>query len=50
MTRDEWIDPTDRVVEYASKVLYGTDSGVDDHIRKAREDHDLPAEPGELHG
>lgn len=52
-TRDSEIEidsPTDRVVEYASKVLYGTDTGLDDHIEKAREDHDLPAEPGELHG
>lgn len=50
-TRDSEIeidDPTDRVVKYASKVLYGTDSGVDDHIEKAREDHGLPAEPGGL--
>jgi len=41
-------EPTDRVVEYTSKVLYGSDNGLDDHIEKAREDHDLPAEPGEL--
>jgi len=49
-TEMEIDNPTDRVVEYASKVLYGTDSGLDDHIEKAREDHDLPAQPGELYG
>jgi hypothetical protein len=37
--------PTDEVVEYGSEVLYGTDSGVDDHIEKAREEHGLPAKP-----
>ena len=40
--------PTDRVVEYASKVLYGNDSGLDKDIRKSRKDHDLPAEPGDF--
>jgi hypothetical protein len=50
-TREREIEidnPQERVVEYASKVLYGTDSGLDDDIEKAREKYELPAEPGEM--
>jgi len=49
-TKSERDDSTDRGIECTSEVLYRTDPNFDYHIRKIRQDHDLPGELGELHG
>jgi hypothetical protein len=49
-TRESKIEidnPTEMVVKYASEVLYGTDSALDEDIEQARVNYGLSAEPGD---